>query len=189
MTNVAANTSTPVRTKSGAASKRLLEVRDLSVSFNDGSDWFEVLNKVSFDVKPGETVGVVGESGCGKSLTALSILGLLPRRGCRRTGQILFDGGDLVTFGEGDMRKVRGRKIGMIFQEPMSALDPVFTVGHQITETVRAHFKVSSREAHERAVAALAAVGIPSPRNCGARECRPRPAQRLRAPAPPGSRP
>ena len=168
MTHVASSTSTPVRGKSAAAGERLLEVRDLSVAFNDGSDWFEVLNKVSFDVKPGETVGVVGESGCGKSLTALSILGLLPRRGCRRTGQILFDGGDLVAFGEGDMRKVRGRKIGMIFQEPMSALDPVFTVGHQITETVRAHFKVSSREAHERAVAALAAVGIPSPRNCAA---------------------
>src|SRR6478736_5011055 len=166
MTNVAANASTPLRTKSGAASERLLEVRDLSVSFNDGSDWFEVLNKVSFDVKPGETVGVVGESGCGKSLTALSILGLLPRRGCRRTGQILFDGGDLVAFGESDMRKVRGRKIGMIFQEPMSALDPVFTVGHQIAETVRAHFPVSASEARERAVEALAAVGIPSPRNC-----------------------
>src|SRR5690348_6720621 len=107
MTHVAANTSTPVHAKSSATSEPLLEVRDLAVSFNDGSDWFEVLNKVSFDIKPGETVGVVGESGCGKSLTALSILGLLPRRGCRRTGQILFDGGDLVAFGEGDMRKIR----------------------------------------------------------------------------------
>jgi peptide/nickel transport system ATP-binding protein len=146
----------------------LLAVRDLSVSFNDGSEWFEVLNKVSLNVMPGEILGVVGESGCGKSLTALSVLGLLPRRGCRRTGQIMFEGRDLVKFGEAEMRRVRGRRIGMIFQEPMSALDPVFTVGHQITETVRAHFPVSAREASERAVAALAAVGIPSPRNVAA---------------------
>jgi peptide/nickel transport system ATP-binding protein len=145
-----------------AAQEPLLSVRDLSIAFHDGSDWFSVLTNVSFNVMPGETVGVVGESGCGKSLTALSILGLLPRRGCRRTGQILFEGRDLVQFG----RRVRGRRIGMIFQEPMSALDPVFTVGHQITETVRAHFKVSGNEARERAVEALAAVGIPSPRNC-----------------------
>jgi peptide/nickel transport system ATP-binding protein len=148
------------------AQEALLSVRDLSIAFHDGSDWFSVLTNVSFNVMPGETVGVVGESGCGKSLTALSILGLLPRRGCRRTGQILFEGRDLVQFGDADMRRVRGRRIGMIFQEPMSALDPVFTVGHQITETVRAHFKVSGNEARERAVEALAAVGIPSPRNC-----------------------
>ena len=107
----------------------LIAVRRLGIAFPAGRGWARVVNGVSFDVKPGETVGVVGESGCGKSLTALSILGLLPRRGCRRTGQILFDGSDLVRFGESDMRRVRGRKIGMIFQEPMSALDPVFTVG------------------------------------------------------------
>jgi peptide/nickel transport system ATP-binding protein len=154
--------------KTPSAPDSLLAVRDLSVAFNDGSEWFEVLNKVSLDVKAGEIVGIVGESGCGKSLTALSILGLLPRRGCRRTGQILFEGRDLVQFGEADMRRVRGRRIGMIFQEPMSALDPVFTVGHQITETVQAHFPSSGREARERAVEALAAVGIPSPRNCAA---------------------
>jgi peptide/nickel transport system ATP-binding protein len=151
-----------------AAQDALLSVRDLSIAFHDGSEWLQVLTDVSFTVMPGETVGVVGESGCGKSLTALSILGLLPRRGCRRTGQIMFEGRDLVQFGEADMRKVRGRRIGMIFQEPMSALDPVFTVGHQITETVRAHFRVSSSEARERAVDALTAVGIPSPRNCAA---------------------
>jgi peptide/nickel transport system ATP-binding protein len=146
----------------------LLSVRDLSIAFHDGADWYSVLTDVSFDVMPGETLGVVGESGCGKSLTALSILGLLPRRGCRRTGQILFEGGDLVRFGASEMRRVRGRRIGMIFQEPMSALDPVFTVGHQIAETVQAHFPVSAKEAHERAVDALAAVGIASPRNCAA---------------------
>ena len=149
-----------------SAQEALLSVRNLSIAFNDGSDWFSVLTDASFAVMPGETLGVVGESGCGKSITALSILGLLPRRGCRRTGQILFEGRDLVQFGEADMRRVRGRRIGMIFQEPMSALDPVFTVGHQIAETVRAHFPVSASEARERAVEALAAVGIPSPRNC-----------------------
>jgi peptide/nickel transport system ATP-binding protein len=110
-------------------------------------------------------VGIVGESGCGKSLTALSILSLLPRRGCQRTGQILFEGRDLVPLSESAMRGVRGRQIGMIFQEPMSALDPVFTVGDQIVETVRTHFPLSRAQARERAVDALAAVGIASPRN------------------------
>jgi peptide/nickel transport system ATP-binding protein len=159
-------TPTAIAAESPATQENLLTVRDLCVSFHDGADWFQVLKDVSLDVRPGETVGVVGESGCGKSLTALSILGLLPRRGCRRSGQILFEGRDLGQFSESEMRRVRGRRIGMIFQEPMSALDPVFTVGHQITETVRAHFRVSGHEARERAVAALAAVGIASPRDC-----------------------
>jgi peptide/nickel transport system ATP-binding protein len=142
----------------------LLSVRNLSISFNSGGTWSQTLKDVSLDVKPGEVVGIVGESGCGKSLTALSILGLLPRRGCRRTGQIIFEGNDLVPLGESAMRKVRGRRIGMIFQEPMSALDPVFTVGDQIAETVRTHFPASRQEARERAIAALAAVGISAPR-------------------------
>jgi peptide/nickel transport system ATP-binding protein len=148
------------------ASENLLSVRNLSISFNSGTGWLQTLKDVSLDVRPGEVVGIVGESGCGKSLTALSILGLLPRRGCQRTGEILFEGRDLVPLGESAMRKIRGRRIGMIFQEPMSALDPVFTVGDQIAETVRTHFPVSRHEARKRAVDALAAVGIPSPRNC-----------------------
>jgi peptide/nickel transport system ATP-binding protein len=125
-----------------------------------------MLNNVSLSVKAGETVGIVGESGCGKSLTALSILNLLPRRGCLRTGNIVFEGSDIATYGEGEMRKVRGRRIGMIFQEPVSALDPVFTVGDQITETLRTHFPISRQDAWERAVAALDSVGIASPRQC-----------------------
>jgi peptide/nickel transport system ATP-binding protein len=148
-----------------AVSENLLSVRNLSISFNNGSGWLQTLKDVSLDVKPGEVVGIVGESGCGKSLTALSILGLLPRRGCQRTGQILFNGRDLVPLGESAMRQIRGRHIGMIFQEPMTALDPVFTVGDQITETVRTHFPVSRREARERAVASLDAVGIAGPRS------------------------
>jgi peptide/nickel transport system ATP-binding protein len=157
-----------VRAAAQRGQQPLLSVRDLSVAFHDGDHWLQMLNNVSFDVAPGEIVGIVGESGCGKSLTALSILSLLPRRGCARTGQILFEQRDLVPLGEAAMRKVRGRHIGMIFQEPMSALDPVFTVGDQITETVRTHFSVSRREALDRAVEGLGAVGIPSPRNVAA---------------------
>ncbi|HVG51491.1 MAG TPA: ABC transporter ATP-binding protein [Xanthobacteraceae bacterium] len=163
-----AGSETIERAARAAVADNLLSVRNLSISFNSGSGWVPTLSNVSLDVKPGEVVGIVGESGCGKSLTALSILGLLPRRGCQRTGQILFEGRDLVPLGESAMRKVRGRRIGMIFQEPMSALDPVFTVGDQIAETVRTHFPVSRSEARERAIESLAAVGIPSPRNCAA---------------------
>jgi peptide/nickel transport system ATP-binding protein len=142
----------------------ILDVRDLSVAFHDGEAWGEVLKNVSFAVERGEVVGIVGESGCGKSLTALSILGLLPRRGVRLAGEILFEGRDLAKLSQRAMRDVRGRRISMVFQEPMSALDPVFTVGTQILETVRSHFKIGRREALERTVEALAAVGIPSPR-------------------------
>jgi peptide/nickel transport system ATP-binding protein len=144
----------------------LLAIRDLCVSFRDESGWLQVLKDVSLDVRPGEALGIVGESGCGKSLTALSILNLLPRRNCLRTGEIFFEGSDIAKYGEAAMRKVRGRRISMIFQEPMSALDPVFTVGDQIGETARTHFRISRREAFERAVESLAAVGIASPRNC-----------------------
>jgi len=146
----------------------LLEVRDLCVSFRDEAGWQRMLDNVSLTVAGGEVVGIVGESGCGKSLTALSILGLLPRRGCLRTGEIRFEGRDIARFGEVEMRRVRGRRIGMIFQEPMSALDPVFTVGDQIAETVRTHFPVTRHEAGERAVAALSDVGIAAPRDCAA---------------------
>jgi peptide/nickel transport system ATP-binding protein len=158
--------SAPGDAAAPTAADTLLAVRDLCVSFRGASGWLQVLDDVSLTVQRGETVAIVGESGCGKSLTALSILGLLPRRDCRRTGEILFEGRDIASLGDTEMRQVRGRRIGMIFQEPMSALDPVFTVGDQISETVRAHLPVSRREARERAVGALAAVGIPSPRYC-----------------------
>jgi peptide/nickel transport system ATP-binding protein len=141
----------------------LLDVRNLCVSFYDGEVWRETLKDVSFAVEPGEVVGIVGESGCGKSLTALSILRLLPRQGARLTGEMRFEGHDLAKISEREMRDVRGRRISMVFQEPMSALDPVFPIGEQIAETVRRHFRVNGREANERAIEALAAVGIPSP--------------------------
>ena len=142
----------------------LLEVRDVSIHFRTGAGEVQVTNQVSFNLRPGERVGVVGESGCGKTVTGLSILGLLPKPPRSRvTGQILFEGRDLMKLSEREMRNVRGRSISMIFQEPMSALDPVFTIGQQIGETIRAHFKVGAREARERAIEALASVGIPLP--------------------------
>jgi peptide/nickel transport system ATP-binding protein len=149
-----------------SADEALLAVRGLGVAFAAGAGWARVVNGVSFTVRAGETVGIVGESGCGKTVTALSILGLLPRQSCRIDGEILFEGRDLVGLGERRLRDIRGRRIAMVFQEPMSALDPVFTVGEQIGETVRSHFRLSRKEARERAVEALAAVGIPAPRHC-----------------------
>jgi peptide/nickel transport system ATP-binding protein len=148
------------------AADTLLAAQSLSVSFRDEDGWTGVLKDVSFTIRRNEIVGIVGESGCGKSLTALSILNLLPLRGCKRTGAIMFEGQNLAALGESEMRRVRGRKIGMIFQEPMSALDPVFTVGDQIVETLRTHFPLTRAQALERAVAALASVGIAAPGEC-----------------------
>ncbi|WP_216665292.1 ABC transporter ATP-binding protein [Pseudoruegeria sp. HB172150] len=149
-----------------AASNRILEIRDLNLSLRDDHGWVQVLNDVSFSVRPNEILGMVGESGSGKSMTALSILRLHAKRDAQLSGQIQFDGHNLATASEGRMRRIRGRHVSMIFQEPMSALDPVFTVGEQIAETVRRHFGVSRKEAFERAVAALDSVGIASPRTC-----------------------
>jgi peptide/nickel transport system ATP-binding protein len=149
--------------KLAATTDPLLAVRNLCISFRDEDGWVQMVNNVAFTVKRGETVGIVGESGCGKSVTALSILDLLPKRGTRRTGTIQFDGRNIAALSEAGMRKVRGRQIGMVFQEPMSALDPVFTVGDQIAETVRTHFPVGAREGKERAVHALELVRIAAP--------------------------
>ncbi|MBV9748450.1 MAG: ABC transporter ATP-binding protein [Acetobacteraceae bacterium] len=118
---------------------------------------------VRFALGRGETVGLVGESGCGKSVTGLAIMGLLVRNRARVEGSIVFEGQELVGLPEAPMQAIRGRRISMVFQEPMTALDPVFTVGEQIAETLRAHFPLSRRQARERAVDALAQVGIPLP--------------------------
>jgi peptide/nickel transport system ATP-binding protein len=145
----------------------LLDVRSLSIAFKTSSGELPVVRDISFSVTPGERVGIVGESGCGKTVTGLSLLRLLPARSVRLSGQILFEGCDLATLSPREMRVVRGRDIAMIFQEPMSALDPVFTVGDQISEAYRAHFPVDRTEGRERAIAALAGVGIPAPeRRC-----------------------
>ena len=141
----------------------LLDVRGLGISFLIGGGSVQATQDVSFSVQPGERVGIVGESGCGKTITGLSLLGLLPRATTRVVGQAMFEGENLVGLPLSRMRHVRGRKISMIFQEPMSALDPVFTIGQQIGETILTHFKVDKKQARERAIEALASVGIPSP--------------------------
>ncbi len=142
----------------------LLEVRNLSVSFRTEAGLLNVTRDVSFSVAPGETVGIVGESGSGKSVTGLALLQLLPERTAVLSGEVLFEGRNLLDLTQAQMRQVRGRRIAMIFQEPMSALDPVFTVGQQICEGVRRHFGISRKEARERAIEMLTSVGIPLPR-------------------------
>ncbi|MGQ4274632.1 ABC transporter ATP-binding protein [Terrihabitans sp. B22-R8] len=146
-----------------APSAPLLDVRDLAISFRNGRNAVQVTRDVSFQIQPGEIVGLVGESGCGKTVTGLALMGLLPPRTTEIEGQILLEGEDLARMSAREMRRRRGRKISMIFQEPMSALDPVFTIGEQITETLLAHRNVSRKEARDRAVDALNKVGIPEP--------------------------
>ena len=128
-------------------SAALLDVRGLGIFFRTEAGKVQATRDVSFGVRPGERVGIVGESGCGKTVTGLSILGLLPQRSSRTVGEVLFEGRDLLKLGARDMRRVRGREISMIFQEPMSALDPVFTIGQQIGETLRAHCGIGKRAA------------------------------------------
>jgi len=152
------------RADGSMSSPPLLEVRNLSLSFATARGELPITRNVSFSIAPGERVGLVGESGCGKTVTGLSLLRLLPPQSARIKGNILFNGTDLATLSPRRMRAVRGREIAMIFQEPMSALDPVFTVGDQISEAYRIHFPVSRAEGRERAIEALREVGIPAPK-------------------------
>ncbi|MCC6944691.1 MAG: ABC transporter ATP-binding protein [Thermomicrobiales bacterium] len=138
----------------------LLEVRDLVTSIKGRKQDLHAVDHVSFDVGKGEIFGVVGESGCGKSMTALSILRLIPANAAITNGSIQFSGTDLTRLSNGEMRKIRGNRISMVFQEPMTALDPSFTVGTQITEVIHAHSKVSKDEARERAARMLDRLGI-----------------------------
>jgi peptide/nickel transport system ATP-binding protein/oligopeptide transport system ATP-binding protein len=144
----------------------LLSVRDLQTTFTLGRGAeIRAVDGVSFDVFPRETLAIVGESGSGKSVTSLSIMRLLPvATGRIKAGQILFRGRDLARLSEREMRAVRGREIGMIFQEPMTSLNPVHTIGDQISEVVIRHENVSRAKGLERAVEMLALVGIPEPR-------------------------
>ncbi len=153
----------PDRAAAGAQHAPLLSVENLSISFGPARAAIEPVSEVTFAVQPAERVGIVGESGCGKTVTALSLLRLLPPRAARVRGRVIFQGRDLLGLSEAEMRRVRGRQVAMIFQEPMTALDPVFTVGEQISETLRRHFGLRRTKARARAVDALAAVGIPSP--------------------------
>jgi oligopeptide/dipeptide ABC transporter ATP-binding protein len=141
----------------------LLTVRNLRIAFDTEQGPVPAIDDVSFDLRAGEVLGLVGESGCGKSVTALSILGLLPVPPARILGgQILFEGVDLLQANIGDLRRIRGKRIAMIFQEPMSSLNPVFTVGDQLTETIRRHEKIGRGEAQKRAIKMLDTVGIPA---------------------------
>ncbi len=142
----------------------LLSVRELVTSFRTDRGVLRAVDDVSFDVPEGATVGIVGESGCGKSVTALSILRLIPHpQGIIEHGSIELRGQDILKLTEREMQDVRGNKISMIFQEPMTSLNPVYTVGAQIVEAIRLHQRKSRRDARARAVEMLRLVGIPAP--------------------------
>ena len=142
----------------------LLEIDNLSIAFETGGNPVRAVNNSSFSVFPGQSVALVGESGCGKSVTAMSILRLLPTPPAKYTsGRILFEGKDLLTYSDRQMRDIRGRDIAMIFQEPMTSLNPVYTIGNQITEAVMLHQNVNKREAYKIAQKALDDVGINDP--------------------------
>src|SRR5918997_52859 len=146
------------------AQQPLLEVSNLSVRFDTERGPVNPVRDVSFSIFPGQTVAVVGESGSGKSVTALSILRLIPEPpGKILGGRILPEGRDLLTLGEREMRSVRGKDIAMIFQEPMTSLNPVFTIGDQIVEAVTLHQHVGTKQAYEIAEQALRDVGIADP--------------------------
>ncbi|MHC9044346.1 ABC transporter ATP-binding protein [Microbacterium saperdae] len=143
----------------------LLEIAGLSAGTDSKTDSLRILRDVTFDVRSGELVGVVGESGSGKSMTALSILGLLPSAVQITDGAVVFDGADLSISSSKSMRDIRGRRISMIFQDPMTTLDPVIRVGRQIEESYRIHHPRASRhDARERAVSVLSLVGVPDVR-------------------------
>jgi peptide/nickel transport system ATP-binding protein len=142
----------------------LLDVRDLRVVFQRrGAEPFAAVDGVTFSVEPGQTVGLVGESGCGKSVTSLAIMGLLPNRGVKVSGQVSFDGTDLLTLSDRQLRDRRGKDIGMIFQDPMSSLNPVIPIGLQVTEVLVRHRGMKGKAANTEAEGLLKSVGIPDP--------------------------
>ncbi|MDR1943331.1 MAG: ABC transporter ATP-binding protein [Synergistaceae bacterium] len=143
--------------------EELLRVRNLRTSFNTKQGLVRAVDGVSFEASRGETLGIVGESGCGKSVTALSIMRLVSAPGRVESGEILYRGRDLLGLSSEEMRKIRGGRIAMIFQEPMTSLNPVFSVGAQIAEALRLHEGLGRREAMTRAAEMLETVNIPAP--------------------------
>ena len=140
----------------------LLDVQNLKTYFYTREGAVQAVDGVSFTVEVGRTLGIVGESGCGKSVTALSIMGLIPKPPAKIVdGAVLFDGRDLTKLPEHDLEDVRGKEIAMIFQDPMTSLNPTFRIGTQITETLRRHFDMPKATARQRAIELLEEVGIP----------------------------
>jgi oligopeptide/dipeptide ABC transporter ATP-binding protein len=146
-----------------AGPDNVLEVEGLSVGFRNGSGYTTVLRDVNFSVKPSEIFGLVGESGCGKSTMIRSIIGLLPRGASVLGGSIRLGGEDLLALSPGASRERRGRQIGMVFQNPLSALNPLITISRQITEAIECHYSLSSAELRKRMIAAMRMVHLPDP--------------------------
>ena len=141
----------------------LLEVRHLRVEFNTRRGTLTAIDDVSFDIAPGEVLGVVGESGAGKSITGTAIIGLIEPPGRIAGGEILLEGSRIDNLPAEAMRKVRGRRIGAIFQDPLTSLDPLYTIGNQLVETIQAHLPMDAARSRERAIELLGEVGIPAP--------------------------
>jgi len=161
----APNTEAP-KTEIPMTEKPVLSVRNLTTSFLVDGEWKSVVRDVSFDVHPGETVAIVGESGSGKSVTSLSIMRLLAANVSRIEGSIMLSGRDLLSISEKEMRGVRGNDVSMIFQEPMTSLNPIFTIGRQISEVLTRHKGLTKSQARAETVRLLEKVRIP---NAGAR--------------------
>ncbi len=151
-------------TSTSRSSEPLLDVRNLGVTFQvRGGQAVEAVDDVSFQIRPGEHVGLVGESGSGKSVTSLAIMGLLPKRGVRTSGEVRYDGRNLLELSRRQLSGMRGKEIAMVFQDPMTSLNPVVTVGVQVGEIIERHFDVSRKDARRRAGDLLTKVGIPDP--------------------------
>ncbi|MBM7644026.1 oligopeptide transport system ATP-binding protein [Scopulibacillus daqui] len=144
--------------------ENILEIKDLKISFDTFSGEVQAVRGVNLTLKKGETLAIVGESGSGKSVTSKAVMKLIPQPpGKYKSGEILFEGKDLIKYSERDMHKIRGSEISMIFQDPMTALNPTMTIGAQIAEGLRKHQKMNKQEANERVVKLLDLVGIPNP--------------------------
>lgn len=145
------------------AGETVLSVRNLTVHFSKGNDVIPAVRQVSFDVRPGHILALVGESGCGKTTTAMAVIGLLPPAARTVAGEILFRDMDIRQFSREQMRQLRGKRMAMIFQDPVTTLNPVLTVGTQLIETMAAHQKTKTAEMRRRAIQMLEILGIPSP--------------------------